>query len=83
MRTLAALVLAVALVVLAAGCGGGGGSGDAQERATIEHNWETFFDGSGAASPATRAGLCRTARSSRPSSGRSPPTRSRSSSPRR
>lgn len=57
MRTLAALVLAVLIAALAAGCGGGGGSGDEQERETIQHNWETFFDGSGAASPATRAGL--------------------------
>ncbi len=41
----AALVLAAAIAALAAGCGGGG-SGDNQTRATIERNWETFFDGS-------------------------------------
>jgi hypothetical protein len=57
MRTLAALVLAVSVAALAAGCGGGGGSGDADARAAIEQNWETFFDGSGSASPETRAGL--------------------------
>lgn len=57
MRTLAALVLAVAIGGLAAGCGGGGGSGDAQARAAIEQSWETFFDGSGSASPEKRAGL--------------------------
>ena len=53
-RPLAALVLAFA--ALAAGCGGGG-SGDAKTRTTIERNWETFFDASGSASTATRAGL--------------------------
>jgi len=56
MRTLAALVLAVALAALAAGCGGGG-SGDSEASATIQQNWETFFDGSGSASPEKRAGL--------------------------
>ena len=55
MRTLAALVLAGAIAVLAAGCGGGGSG--SQDSATIQQNWETFFDGSSSTSVATRAGL--------------------------
>jgi hypothetical protein len=38
-----ALLLAAAIAALAAGCGGGG-SGDSQEKATIQTNWEAFFN---------------------------------------
>ena len=54
-RVLAALALAAATSALAAGCGGGGGSGDAEAKAEIQHDWETFFDGS--TSAATRVAL--------------------------
>ena len=54
-RVLAALALAAVTSALAAGCGGGGGSGDAEAKAEIQHDWETFFDGSTPA--ATRVAL--------------------------